>query len=492
MFYKSTRGEEKVTSSKAIAQGLASDGGLFVPESFPQINISDLKGKDYIAQADCILGKYLTDYSADELKAAVQFAYNDNSFPDGAVALSDVKKDVSVLELWHGATFAFKDMALQLLPHILTKAIEKVGEKKTVVILVATSGDTGKAALAGFSDVAGTKIVVFYPSGGVSDIQKLQMVTQKGGNVSVVAVKGNFDDAQTGVKKLFADNALNKELSDKGYVFSSANSINWGRLVPQIVYYFNSYTSLLEKGNIKEGEKVNFAVPTGNFGNILAGFYAKCMGLPVNKFICASNSNNVLSDFIKTGCYDRKREFHKTISPSMDILVSSNLERMLYSLAGKDSVQITAWMKDLENKGSYDIGEKYKKIMQENFYGAWLDDKATEETINKVFADEKYLMDTHTAVAWAALEDYRKNTGDQTYSIVLSTASPFKFAADVLDSLEPSFKANDAFLALARLSELSGLKIPESMQELKKLPVLFEKTIDKTAMKDELENILGV
>lgn len=492
MFYKSTRSDEKVTAAKAIAQGLASDGGLFVPESFPQIAVSELKGKDYAQQAEYILGQYLTDYSATEIKAAVNAAYDKAVFTEGAVVMSDVKKGTSVLELWHGPTFAFKDMALQLLPYLLTKAIEKTGEKKTVVILVATSGDTGKAALAGFAGVDETKIAVFYPSGGVSDIQRLQMVTQTGDNVCVMAVKGNFDDAQTGVKKLFADGGLNEQLSEKGYVFSSANSINWGRLVPQIVYYFYSYTQAVARGHVKEGEKINFVVPTGNFGNILAGFYAKCMGLPVNKFICASNSNNVLSDFIKTGRYDRKRDFHKTISPSMDILVSSNLERMLYHLADKDVQQIALWMKDLEDKGFYDIGERYKKKMQDSFYGAWMDDDATKATIKEVFEKERYLMDTHTAVAWAALEEYRRETLDGTYSVVLSTASPFKFASDVLAALEPGFEADDAFAALGRLSVLSGLKVPDAMRGLKTLPVIFDKTIDKSVMKEELKNILGV
>ena len=497
MLYNSTRGGQTVGSARAIAQGIACDGGLFVPEYFPVLSEADwqnIKNFDYKQLAIFILGKYLDgDYTLGEIKVFVEKAYSEKTFGEKPVVFSPVceNEKISVLELWHGPTFAFKDMALQILPHLLTSAIEKTGECKDVIILVATSGDTGKAALEGFAGVSGTRIIVFYPVDGVSDIQKLQMVTQQGSNVDVLAVKGNFDDAQSGVKKIFKDVALANRLQKKDCAFSSANSINWGRLVPQIVYYFSAYLSAVRNSSVKMGDKVNFVVPTGNFGNILAGFYAKCMGLPVNKFICASNANNVLADFINMGCYDKKRDFHKTISPSMDILVSSNLERMLYKLTEGDSEQIAKWMQQLEQNGNYDIGELYKKKMQEYFFGCWVADKSTQKTIAAVFSEYGYLLDTHTAVAWYALEKYRKQTSDDTYSIVVSTASPFKFAADVLASLQNKV-SSDAFLALQELSALSGLKIPEAMQFLENAPVLHGGIVSAQDMQKEVEIILGV
>lgn len=496
MLYKSTRGEEKVNSAQAILQGIAADGGLFVPEEFPVFDktaLLELLGKDYFSIAETVLRKYLTDYTAEEIKACVKAAYNTISFPEKPVVFNEVKADTGVLELWHGPTFAFKDMALQLLPRLLTKAIEKTGEKKEVVILVATSGDTGKAALEGFANVEGTRIVVFYPVDGVSDIQKKQMVTQQGDNVAVVAVEGNFDDAQTGVKKIFANKNLQEKMAENGFVFSSANSINWGRLVPQIVYYFKAYASAVKNGGVQFGEKVNFVVPTGNFGNILAGYYAKCMGLPVAKFICASNANNVLAEFINTGRYNKERAFHKTISPSMDILVSSNLERMLYQLAQGDSALINNWMKQLAENGEYDIGDDYRKKLGESFCGYWINDSGTQKTIAKVFTQHDYLLDTHTAVAWQALEQYREATGDNTYAIVVSTASPFKFAPAVLAAIKPALIHNsDAFAALQELSELSGLKIPKEMQKLKQLPALHDKTVAVGQMEKQVETILGI
>lgn len=498
MLYNSTRGSETVGVAQAIAQGIASDGGLFVPENFPFVTDEDwqlLKNFTYKQLAVFVLNKYLGgDYTSEDIKLFVDKAYSKEAFGDKPVVLNRVcdDKNLSVLELWHGPTFAFKDMALQILPHLLIQAVEKTGEKKEIVILVATSGDTGKAALEGFADVDGTKIVVFYPDEGVSAVQKLQMVTQKGANVIVLAVEGNFDDAQTGVKKIFANKELEEKMLQKGFSFSSANSINWGRLVPQIVYYFSSYLSAVQASSIKMGDKINFVVPTGNFGNILAGFYAKCMGLPVNKFICASNSNNVLADFINTGCYNKKREFHKTISPSMDILVSSNLERMLYQLTDGDSGQIKSWMQQLEQTGSYDIGEKYRVKMQENFSGYWVDDVATQKTITNVFKECKYLIDTHTAVAWHALEEYRRQTADNAYAIVVSTASPFKFASDVLAALKEGKQEEEAFNALQELSAMSGLKIPENMKALARLPIVHSGKVAVNEMQKAVEDILRI
>ncbi len=491
MLYKSTRGGEEASSAQAIVQGLADDGGLFAPEVFPQVGLETLAGLDYCAQAEKILGLYLTDFTKEEISGCVRAAYGLKAFPEGPVVLRDVCPGLSVLELWHGPTSAFKDMALQLLPRLLTTAMKKTGEEREVAILVATSGDTGKAALDGFADVKGTRIIVFYPSDGVSDIQKLQMVTQTGGNVSVLAIEGNFDDAQAGVKDIFNDEGLGKKLAGEGFSLSSANSINWGRLVPQIVYYFAAYAEAVARGHIKAGEKVDFAVPTGNFGNILAGYYAKHMGLPVGKFICASNANNVLADFITTGRYDRKRAFHKTLSPSMDILVSSNLERLLYHLTEGDAAQVATWMAQLAQNGCYDIGAENLRRLQEEFYGCWVDDALTQKTIATVFDKYGYLLDTHTAVAWLAAETYRAATGNDAHTIVLSTASPFKFTHAVLAALGvPEEKAGGPFTALAELADISGLKIPLPMQALANMPVLHKDILQPAQMKTAVLEIL--
>lgn len=495
MLFVSTRGQtELVSSAHAITRGLADDGGLFVPQSFPKIRLNDIKAmqdKPYTERAIDILCQFLTDYSEDELRQCVQQAYAAEKFDNEPVPLVKINDNTAVLELWHGPTSAFKDMALQLLPHLMTKAIAKTGEKNKVVILVATSGDTGKAALEGFADVDDTEIIVFYPCDGVSDIQKRQMITQCGKNVKVFGIEGNFDDAQRGVKEIFSDSALAAELEDKGYVFSSANSINWGRLVPQIVYYFSAYADAVKKGYIQLGDPVNFTVPTGNFGNILAGYYAKLMGLPVERLLCASNSNNVLTDFINTGVYNKQREFYKTISPSMDILVSSNLERLLYSISEENAEEVSEYMKALNTSGSYEVASDYLKIIQSEFFGAWVDELETKEAISRIYSDYKYLMDTHTAVAWRALEKYRLLTDDNTFSIVLSTASPYKFCDSVLSALEDkTVDSKDAFALLHMLNEKTEVPIPKKMLELENMPVLHKDIIEPEQMKDAIVNNL--
>ncbi len=495
MLYVSTRGKsDLVSSAYAINRGLAKDGGLFVPQSFPKIRLSDIKAmekKPYTERAIDVLFQFLTDYTEDELRECVEQAYTTIKFGDNPVPLVPVTANTSVLELWHGPTSAFKDMALQLLPHLMTKATQKNGEDRKVVILVATSGDTGKAALEGFSDVQNTEIIVFYPSEGVSDIQKQQMITQMGKNVQVYGIEGNFDDAQRGVKQIFGDENMARELAEKGYVFSSANSINWGRLVPQIVYYFSAYVDAVKAGSIKLGDAINFVVPTGNFGNILAGYYAKLMGLPVERLLCASNSNNVLTDFINTGIYDRKREFYKTISPSMDILVSSNLERLLYAVSDGDAEDVAVLMNKLNEEGNYKIsGEALKKI-QSQFFAAWVDEVETKEAIGRVYADHSYLMDTHTAVAWRALEKYRFLTSDNTFTIVLSTASPYKFCNSVLEAIHDN-KENEAnpFALLRKLEAETKLPIPIRMEALEKLPVLHKQVIPVDQMAETVMNNL--
>lgn len=499
MLYISTRGKtDMVSSAHAISNGLAADGGLFVPKEFPPISLAEIdamREAPYSDRALTVLARFLTDYSEDELRNCVETAYSKDRFGDFPAPLHLLKDNLDVLELWHGPTCAFKDMALQILPLFLTKAVQKTGEQKKLVILVATSGDTGKAAMAGFADVPETEVIVFYPQEGVSDIQKLQMVTQKGDNVHAVAVEGNFDDAQTGVKILFGSQPLAQELQEHGCAFSSANSINWGRLVPQIVYYFSAYADAVNSGRIENGAPVNFAVPTGNFGDILAGFYAKLMGLPVNKFICASNSNNVLTDFINTGVYNRKRPFHKTISPSMDILVSSNLERLLFEETGHDAAQVAEWMKELNEKGEYKIGTELQNQILKDFFGTWVDEVETRETIGDVYNNYGYVMDPHTAVAYKAMEKYRLMTGDETYSIVLSTASPFKFNDVVLASIDPDTyegKELDPFVAMEDLSRLAKLPIPASMQELPKLQRRQSDVVDKTQLEAEVKKLLGL
>ena len=487
MLYVSTRGKtDLMSSAHAITRGLADDGGLFVPQRIPSMRMGDIKAmakKPYTERAIDVLLQFLTDFSEDELRECVNAAYAKEKFGDNPVPLVQVNDNTAVLELWHGPTSAFKDMALQLLPHLLTRSMKKTGETNKVVILVATSGDTGKAALEGFADVEGTQIIVFYPSEGVSDIQKRQMITQMGKNVKVFGIEGNFDDAQRGVKEIFGNKVLSDELSKNGFSFSSANSINWGRLVPQIVYYFSAYVDAVAAGKISFGDKVNFVVPTGNFGDILAGYYAKLMGLPVERLLCASNSNKVLTDFINAGTYDKCREFYKTISPSMDILVSSNLERLLYNVTDENAALVANYMKRLNTEGVYQIDNDVLKRVQTEFFGAWVDELETKETIGRIYGDYKYLMDTHTAVAWRALEKYRFLTSDDTDSIVLSTASPYKFADSVLDALEDTQPAGaDPFANLDELNAKTGEEIPPRMLALKDLPVLHSEIIPADKM----------
>ena len=487
MLYVSTRGKtDLVSSAHAITRGLAGDGGLFVPQNIPAMRMVDIKAmanKPYTERAIDVLLQYLTDFSEDELRECVNAAYAKDKFGDNPVPLVQVNDNTGVLELWHGPTSAFKDMALQLLPHLLTRSMKKTGETNKVVILVATSGDTGKAALEGFADVEGTQIIVFYPSEGVSDIQKRQMITQAGKNVKVFGIEGNFDDAQRGVKEIFGNKAMSDELEKKGYTFSSANSINWGRLVPQIVYYFSAYVDAIKAGKISAGDAINFVVPTGNFGDILAGYYAKLMGLPIDRLLCASNSNNVLTDFINSGVYDKRRDFYKTISPSMDILVSSNLERLLYNVSDGDAARVAEYMQRLNNEGFYQVDSDDLKRIQSEFFGAWVDELETKEAISRIYSDYHYLMDTHTAVAWRALEKYRFLTSDETYTIVLSTASPYKFADSVLEALDDKEQPKgEPFALLHKLNEETGVEIPPRMLVLEELPVLHSEVIPSDKM----------
>ena len=486
MKYSSTRGNDvAIDSAEAIVKGLAADGGLFVPDSLPQVDasfISSLGELNYEERAAKVLGLFLTDYTADEIKGCVERAYGNNKFDAVMRAPVTMFDDVSVLELWHGPTSAFKDMALQLLPQLMSTALKKTGEKAEVLILVATSGDTGKAALEGFRDVDQIKIMVFYPEGGVSRIQQAQMLTQEGANVNVTAVRGNFDDAQSGVKKIFSDEVFGKELLNKGVKLSSANSINWGRLVPQIVYYFSAYADMVKAGKIKAGEAINFTVPTGNFGDILAGFYAKCMGLPVNKLICASNANNVLTDFLRTGIYDRNRDFHKTITPSMDILISSNLERLLYHVTG-DKTKVADWMNELKETGRYDVGADTLAKIKETFWADWTSDDDTEKLIAKVYKEKHYVPDTHTAVAWQVAQNYVAATGDEHKMVVVSTASPYKFNGSVLEALGVNTKDVDEFKLLDKLHELNENPIPQGLDSLRNKAFIHKDVCDADGMK---------
>ena len=494
MYYVSTRDHSlQYTPAQAIAQGLSRDGGLFLPVSIPKLPEGALKkmtGMTYQQRAQHIMSLYLEDFTAEELGQFAEKAYGPDKFDTPAVApLKKVDDGTYCLELWHGPTCAFKDMALQMLPYLLTASLKKNQEEKTVCILVATSGDTGKAALEGFKDVDHTKIMVFYPKDGVSDIQQLQMATQEGANVGVSAVIGNFDDAQTGVKRLFSDEALREELDKRGFFFSSANSINWGRVLPQIVYYISAYCDLLAQGAVTEGEPVNFCVPTGNFGNILSAFYAKEMGLPIGRLLCASNSNNVLTDFIATGKYDRNRPFYNTVSPSMDILISSNLERLLYLLSGGDDKLVAGYMKELSDTGCYQVSEEMRKKIQSVFVGGFSSEAETEATIGKMMDEHKYLIDTHTAVAFHVLEQYRKETGDQTKTVVASTASPFKFCDAVLDALNVTDKATGTAL-LDQLAEVSGMPAPQPLATLKDKQVRFTSWTEKEQMRAVVTDFL--
>ena len=487
MKYASTRGGLPVSAAQAIVRGLGEGGGLFVPDAFPAVpmtEITHMANMSYVERAVCVLKRFLTDFSEEKLREMAAAAYA--RFDTGAVApLHALENGVSVLELWHGPTLAFKDVALTLLPHLMTASARATGEEREILILVATSGDTGKAALSGFQDVPGTGCAVFYPQGGVSEAQRLQMVTQRGENTHVIAVKGNFDDAQTGVKRIFSDEAAAEKLNEKGVVLSSANSINWGRLVPQIVYYFSAYADLLAAGSIEPGDKVNFCVPTGNFGNILAAHYAALMGLPVGKLICASNENNVLTDFINTGVYDRRREFHLTTSPSMDILISSNLERMLYELCGRDCARVNEWMSALKEKGIYQVDDASKEKLQAIMYGGWASEEACAEEIKRVWDEERYLIDPHTAVAMSVMRAYRGETGDMRPCVVASTASPFKFGRAVAAALGMATDASD-FELCERLTEKTGVKIPAAISELPTLPVRHKRDCAPENMFEEL------
>lgn len=495
--YNSTRNNDlKVNSAVAIKQGLSVEGGLFVPEEFPAISLEDIKKAaklSYVERATFVLKKFLTDYLVKEVRMCATKAYSRTKFEGGKVApLTKLSDNEFVLELWHGPTCAFKDMALQILPHLLTTAMKKTGEDKTVAILVATSGDTGKAALEGFKDVDGTKIMVFYPSDGVSDIQKLQMITQEGKNVCVSGIEGNFDDAQNGVKAIFTNEEAKDALLKKNYVLSSANSINWGRLAPQIVYYISAYCDMLNMGEINLGDKINICVPTGNFGNILAAYYAKKMGLPVNKLICASNCNNILTDFMQTGVYDRNREFHTTISPSMDILISSNLERLLYDLCGCDDKIVNGLMAELSKNGKYEVSEEIFGKIKDLFWAGCCDDYFTKERIYKTNEQYGYTADTHTAVALDVYEQYKAQTGDMTKTVIASTASPYKFNASVLSALgkDGEMIGKDDFELLDLLSEVSKTKIPKNLKTLKDKKKKYTDVCDKDAMLDAVNKFL--
>ena len=495
MEYISTRGESApVKAAEAIKKGIAPDGGLFLPAADVSIPVKDyMKNLSYSELAAEIIAEYLTDYSKEEILKAAKAAYGPEKFDNPSVTpLHIISPSQYFLELWHGPTCAFKDMALQLLPHLLTEAVKKCGEDTGVFILVATSGDTGKAALEGFRDINGTRIAVFYPDHGVSEVQKRQMVTQEGDNVSVIAVEGNFDDAQSAVKQVFADKSIAAITSEKGYRFSSANSINWGRLVPQIVYYYRAYIELLKNGLIMDGEKINFVVPTGNFGNILAAFYARAAGLPINRLICAANSNNVLTDFTITGSYNRKRPFIKTISPSMDILISSNLERLLFELTHRNAGLVATWMRELNENGNYTVDEVTAAKIRELFWSASADDEATIKAIRRYYKEHSYLMDTHTAVAAEVYNRYLKETCDQTKTVIVSTANPYKFNKSVAKAvLSPEDTAEkDEFALLKLLESKTGLKIPAPLKNLEKKEIIHTATIKKEEIKDAVVKII--
>ena len=494
LVYHSTRNsEETATASEAILKGLTSDGGLFVPDSIPKLNVSleDLTKMSYQEIAYAVMKEFLTDFTEEELKTCINNAY-DSKFDTEEIAVSKKVDGAYYLELFHGATIAFKDMALSILPHLLVTSARKNNVKNEIVILTATSGDTGKAALAGFADVPGTKIIVFYPKAGVSPIQEKQMVTQKGDNTYVIGIKGNFDDAQTGVKKMFSNKELAKVMNDNGFQFSSANSINIGRLVPQVVYYVKAYADLLKQGALKAGEPMNVVVPTGNFGNILASYYAKQMGIPIGKFVCASNKNKVLFDFFETGKYDRNREFYVTTSPSMDILISSNLERMIYRIAGNDAKQCAKFMAALTKDGEYVITDAMKAELSE-FFGAFGSEEETAVKIKEVYDKEGYVMDTHTAVAAVAYDKYKAATGDdKTPTVIASTASPYKFTRSVMDAIDPAYDAEDDFELVDELNKVSKTAIPKAIEEIRTAPVLHDTVCETAAMEDEVKKILGI
>jgi len=498
MLYQSTRGDEsRVSSAEAIAHGLSGDGGLFVPEFFPELSLEAIESltiMPYSKRAAFIMSLFLTDFSIEELTGYSSAAYSaqrENGFSNSEIApLFKINSNTRFLELWHGPTCAFKDMALQILPHLLTASLSKNGDKREICILVATSGDTGKAALEGFCDIAGTKIMVFYPRDGVSEVQKIQMTSQTGSNVNVVAVEGNFDDAQTGVKAIFSNEALKETLGGSGFTLSSANSINWGRLVPQIVYYISSYCDLCKNGEIRLGDKINFCVPTGNFGNILAAYYAEKMGLPVNKLICASNRNDVLTQFINTGLYDKNRPFFTTVSPSMDILVSSNLERLLFELSGRDGCAVASYMAALSEEGKYIVPDTMHAGLCRIFHSGFCSEEDTMKTIKDTYESNGYLIDTHTAVAYKVLNDYRHATGDKKVSVVVSTASPFKFCEAVLKALGHDYSNKGAIL-LDTLSEVTGCAVPKPLIDLKYATTRFNDSVSISAMNAAVIDFIG-
>ncbi len=493
VLYSSTRGHnESIKASLAILRGLAPDGGLYVPSFIPKLekSLRELSGLSYQETAYEVMKLLLTDFTEEELKYCISHAY-DSKFDCEEIAPLSEAGGAYFLELYHGATIAFKDMALSILPYLMTTAAKKNNAKNEIVILTATSGDTGKAALAGFADVPGTRIIVFYPKHGVSPIQEQQMVTQKGDNTCVIGIEGNFDDAQTGVKKLFTDPELAKVMDDKGFQFSSANSINIGRLVPQIVYYVYSYAKLLKEGRIADGDAINVVVPTGNFGNILAAYYAKNMGVPIGKLICASNSNKVLFDFFKTGEYDRNRDFVLTSSPSMDILISSNLERLIYHIAG-DSAEIDAgYMKELSEKGKYEITDKMRQQLTD-FYGGFATEEETFDTIKKLFEESGYLIDTHTAVAASVYGKYKKETGDGAVTVIASTASPYKFTRSVMNALGKGDEDKDDFALADELEKMSGVQIPEAVTSIRNAEIRHKTVVEKSDMEKAVKEFLKI
>ena len=493
ILYKSTRGNgDKITASQAILKGLSDDGGLFVPDSIPKLDVDleALSKMTYQEIAYEVMSRFFTDFTEEELKGCIKKAY-DSKFDTEEIVPLVKKGNTFIMELFHGPTIAFKDMALSILPHLLTTAAKKNQVKNEIVILTATSGDTGKAAMAGFADVPGTKIIVFYPKNGVSPVQEKQMVTQQGENTYVVGITGNFDDAQTGVKKMFNDKEMARELAQAGYQFSSANSINIGRLVPQVAYYVYAYVKLMERGEIRNGDEINAVVPTGNFGNILAAYYAKQMGVPYGKFICASNENKVLFDFFRTGCYDRNREFILTSSPSMDILISSNLERLIYRVAGDDSEKNKELMRDLTEKGSYQITPEMEEGLKE-FYGNYATEEETADTIRRFFEENQYVLDTHTAVAADVYKKYMEETKDSRPAVIASTASPYKFTRSVMTAIDKKYEDMEDFALADELERISGVKIPKAIEEIRTAPVRHNTVAEAADMPKVVKEILQI
>lgn len=493
VLYGSTRENgEKITASMAILKGLAEDGGLFVPDSIPALDVplKELLGKSYQEIAYQVMSRLLTDFTEEELRNCINKAY-DSKFDTPEIAPLVKKGNSYYLELFHGSTIAFKDMALSILPHLLTTAAKKNGVTNEIVILTATSGDTGKAAMAGFADVPGTRIIVFYPKDGVSPVQEKQMLTQKGENTAVVGIYGNFDDAQTGVKNIFNDKEMKEKLAGAGFQFSSANSINIGRLVPQIAYYVYAYLRLMEAGEIQENEQINVVVPTGNFGNILAAYYAKEMGIPIARFICASNENKVLYDFFRTGCYDRNRDFRLTNSPSMDILISSNLERLIYKIAGNNAEKNRNFMEQLGAEGKYEITEEMKEKLRE-FYGNYANEEETAQTIRQVYEETGYVLDTHTAVGKAVYEKYKKETQDNTKTVIASTASPFKFTRSVMTAIDKKYEDMEDFQLVDELSELAKIPVPQAIEEIRTAEIRHNTTAQVSQMAETVMEILGI